>query len=56
MAPQAINLSDEELIAMLREATKQTQESVARSHVVLRETHRLLLLAERIEAPLIERR
>jgi hypothetical protein len=52
MDPEA----DKELIATLREAAKQAQESIDRSRVMVQETYSLLRLAERMKAPLIESR
>jgi hypothetical protein len=56
MDPETRYFPDAALIAMLREAAEQAQESVDRSRVMVRETYWLLRLAQRMEGPLIESR
>jgi hypothetical protein len=56
MDMRAYNLPDEELIASLREAANEAWETVYRSRALIQESHSLLRLIDRMEAPLIETR
>jgi hypothetical protein len=50
------NLSDETILAILREAAEDARQLTDRTRTLVRETHALLRKAERLRTPLIESR
>jgi hypothetical protein len=51
-----LNLSDEVVLAMLREAVEEVCLTIDRSRALIRETYALLNIAERLQMPLTESR
>jgi hypothetical protein len=54
--PAPPNLSDEAMLAILREAAEDARQLTDQTRTLVRETHALLRKAERLQAPLIESR